>query len=185
VARSLGQPAKMGLHESPYLVWTMHRPSNVDVPDVLAGLTDAMIHISQRSPVVFPVHPRTKSRLQAIGRGCDLESAPGVIATDPLSYHELLGLTSAACAIVTDSGGLQEEATALEIPCLTLRANTERPITVTDGTSTLVGSDADALQRLVKDVLSGGYKQGKCPPLWDGQAGLRVGEFVAEFLSQR
>ncbi|MFG0262516.1 MAG: UDP-N-acetylglucosamine 2-epimerase, partial [Novipirellula sp. JB048] len=136
-------------------------------------------------PVVFPVHPRTRDRLETLGLWQPLEASSTILATDPLSYHELLGLTSQAKLIITDSGGLQEEATALEIPCLTLRENTERPITVDQGTSVLVGQDVDSLLQRVQDVIENKFKQGRCPQLWDGSAGRRVGAEVAAFLSAR
>ena len=105
--------------------------------------------------------------------------------TTPLGYQEFLGLTSLARLIITDSGGLQEESAALEIPCLTLRENTERPVTVSEGTSTLVGSDVALLERLVDDVLSGRYKRGRSPALWDGKAGERIGVEVVQFIAAR
>jgi UDP-N-acetylglucosamine 2-epimerase (non-hydrolysing) len=134
---------------------------------------------------VFPVHPRTRARLEAAGLWPGLADAPGVVLTPPLGYLEFLSLSSAARLIVTDSGGLQEEATVLGIPCLTLRANTERPITVSQGTSTLVGQDVALLESLVDDVLAGRYKQGRAPDLWDGRAGGRIAREVAEFLATR
>ncbi|GAA5507360.1 non-hydrolyzing UDP-N-acetylglucosamine 2-epimerase [Novipirellula caenicola] len=184
-ATALDPLAKMGLRKNQYVVWTMHRPSNVDDPELLRQLCESMMQIAERLPVVFPVHPRTRSRLEAIGLWQTLESSPSILATAPLSYHELLGLTSNAKIIITDSGGLQEEATALEIPCLTLRENTERPITVDEGTSVLVGHDVGLLVKLVDDVIANKFKQGRCPQLWDGSAGRRVGAEVAAFLVAR
>ncbi|EMI16075.1 UDP-N-acetylglucosamine 2-epimerase [Rhodopirellula maiorica SM1] len=184
-ATALDPLSKMGLTKNQYVVWTMHRPSNVDDPELLHQLCESMIQIAERLPVVFPVHPRTRNRLEAIGLWQTLESSPSILATAPLSYHELLGLTSNAKIIITDSGGLQEEATALEIPCLTLRENTERPITVDEGTSVLVGHDVGLLVTLVDDVIENRFKQGKCPQLWDGSAGRRVGSEVAAFLAAR
>ncbi|WP_372716755.1 non-hydrolyzing UDP-N-acetylglucosamine 2-epimerase [Novipirellula sp.] len=184
-ATALDPLRKMGLTENQYAVWTMHRPSNVDDPEQLRRFVDAMIQISQPLPVVFPVHPRTRNRLETLGLWQTLEATSTILATDPLSYHELLGLTSKAKVIITDSGGLQEEATALEIPCLTLRENTERPITVDEGTSVLVGHDVGLLVKLVNDVIENKFKQGKCPQLWDGSAGRRVGTEVATFLASR
>jgi UDP-N-acetylglucosamine 2-epimerase (non-hydrolysing) len=108
-----------------------------------------------------------------------LESTAGIIQTPPLGYLDFLALTSQARLIVTDSGGLQEESTALGIPCLTMRPNTERPITVAEGSSTLIGSDADTLQARIHDVLEGTYKQGQCPALWDGHAAERIANVLA------
>src|SRR5262249_21735520 len=115
----------------PYAVLTLHRPSNVDRADTFRQILEAIRHVAARMPIVFPVHPRTRMRLAEFGLESDLA---GVILTEPLGYIDFLSLTSHAAIILTDSGGLQEESTALGIPCLTLRENTERPVTVTDGT---------------------------------------------------
>jgi len=181
-ARALRQPESMGLAPGQFAVWTMHRPSNVDVPETLAAMTAVLARVARRLPVVFPVHPRTKSRLEAAGLWDALAASPGVRLTGPLGYLEFLSLTSQARLVVTDSGGLQEEAAALEIPCLTLRENTERPCTVSEGTSTLVGGDVALLERLADDVLAGRYKQGRRPPLWDGHAAPRIAAEVLRFL---
>ncbi len=185
LARELQQPAKLGLKPGSYALWTMHRPSNVDEPGVLAEMAAAMIRIAHRLPVVFPSHPRTKGRLEAAGLWTKLESAPGVHVGPPLGYMEFLSLSSQARIIVTDSGGLQEESTVLGIPCLTLRENTERPVTVSLGTSTLVGRDTKLLMKMVDDVLGGRYKQGRAPDDWDGRAGERIGREVVAFLKDR
>jgi UDP-N-acetylglucosamine 2-epimerase (non-hydrolysing) len=163
----------------------MHRPSNVDEPATLSALIGAMRRIARSLPVVFPAHPRTRARMEAAGLWASLETSPGVHVTPPLGYMEFLSLTSQARLIITDSGGLQEESAALEIPCLTLRENTERPVTVSEGTSTLVGSNVGLLERLVGDILGGGYKRGKSPALWDGHAGERIGHEVVQFLAAR
>lgn len=184
-ARALDAPARHGLAPGRYAVWTMHRPSNVDEPERLVAWVEALGRVAARLPVVFAVHPRTKGRLEGLGRWAALEASPGVVLTPPLGYLEFLSLTSSAGLIVTDSGGLQEESTALGIPCLTLRENTERPVTVSEGTSTLVGHDVARFETLVDDVLAGRYKRGRCPELWDGQAGPRVGRAVARFLAAR
>ncbi len=181
-ARSLDEPGKMGLEAGQFAVWTMHRPSNVDDPAALAALVGSMKRIGDRLPVVFPVHPRTRARMESGGLWQSLEKSAGVRLTAPLGYQEFLSLTSQARLIITDSGGLQEESAALAIPCLTLRENTERPVTVSEGTSTLVGKDIGLLEKLVDDVLSSRYKRGKSPPLWDGKAGERIGKAVVEFL---
>jgi UDP-N-acetylglucosamine 2-epimerase (non-hydrolysing) len=182
-ARALRQPEALGLVPRQFVVWTMHRPSNVDVPATLGSLVATLARVAERLPVVFPVHPRTRGRLEATGLWQKLEQSPGVRLTPPLGYHEFLGLSSEAKLIVTDSGGLQEESAVLEIPCLTLRENTERPVTVSSGTSTLVGADVALLERLVDDVLTGRYKHGSAPALWDGQAGIRIGAEVIRFLN--
>jgi UDP-N-acetylglucosamine 2-epimerase (non-hydrolysing) len=184
-ARTLDQPPKHGVVAGGYALWTMHRPSNVDDPAALSSLTAALLRIAARIPVVFPVHPRTRARLEAAGVWATLAGAPNVRLSMPLGYLEFLALSSQARVIVTDSGGLQEESTVLGIPCLTLRENTERPITVSEGTSTLVGRDTALLEQLVDQVLAGGYKQGQRPALWDGHAGERIGREVASFLEAR
>lgn len=183
-ARALRQPEALGLLPNDFAVWTMHRPSNVDVPETLAAIIAALMRIARRTPVVFPAHPRTKARLEAAGLWQTLAAAPGVRLTGPLGYLEFLSLTSQARFVVTDSGGLQEESAALEIPCLTLRENTERPCTIVEGTSTLVGSDVALLEKLVDEVLVGRYKQGRRPPLWDGHAGPRIAAEVFGFLNR-
>jgi UDP-N-acetylglucosamine 2-epimerase (non-hydrolysing) len=153
----------------------------VDSPDALGPLIDVLIQVSDHLPIVFPVHPRTRARLDAFGLNDKLDKAKGFHVLEPLGYNDFLCLTSQARVIVTDSGGLQEESTALEIPCLTMRQNTERPVTVTEGTSTLCGSSASLLNEHLAAVLSKGYKVGKCPPLWDGNAAVRI---VAELMSR-
>ena len=182
-ARQLDQPRKMGVEPGKFVLWTMHRPANVDDPPVLAGMVQAMQHTAARGvPVVFPCHPRTKARLEQAGLWQQLEESPGVILGPPLGYLEFLSMSSAAKATVTDSGGLQEESTVLGIPCLTMRENTERPITVTEGTSTLVGRNYKLLEKLLADIIEGRYKTGAAPGLWDGRAGERIGVEVAKFL---
>jgi UDP-N-acetylglucosamine 2-epimerase (non-hydrolysing) len=184
-AREVHQPARLDVEPGGYVVWTLHRPSNVDDPAALGLAVEAIRRTALRLPVVFPVHPRTERALRAADLEPVLAEDPRVILTEPLGYLELLSLNAEARLIVTDSGGLQEESTALGIPCLTLRDTTERPITVDEGTSTLVGSNWTLFDRLVEDILEGRYKKGRCPRLWDGRAGRRVAKEVAAFLEQR
>ncbi len=181
-ARALGEPERLGLAAGEYAVWTLHRPSNVDEPDAVRSAVEGLQRTARLLPVVFPVHPRTERKLREMGLEPALAEDPRVILTEPLGYLEFLGLSSQARLIVTDSGGLQEESTALGIPCLTLRDTTERPITVDEGTSTLVNGNWSLFDTLVGDILEGRYKQGSCPRLWDGQAGRRVAQEVAAFL---
>ena len=173
-ANELAVAHQLGLRPREYGVITMHRPSNVDSNSTLAALVDVLIDISNDIPFVFPVHPRTSNALDRAGLRQRMEKAENLRLMEPLGYLPFLSLTSHARVIVTDSGGLQEESTALGIPCLTLRSNTERPITVDLGTSTLIGSDADKLRNALRDVLSGQYKSGTCPELWDGHAAERI-----------
>jgi UDP-N-acetylglucosamine 2-epimerase (non-hydrolysing) len=177
-ASELAVAQEIGLRPGEFGVITMHRPSNVDQSATLTALVDVLIDISQELPFVFPVHPRTANALRRAGLRERLEKAVNVHLLEPLGYLRFLSLTSQARVIVTDSGGLQEESTALGIPCLTLRTNTERPITVDRGTSTLIGNDADKLRTCLRDVLNGQYKSGACPELWDGHAAERIARIL-------
>ncbi len=152
---------------------TLHRPSNVDDPHVLRRLLTSLRRISEQMPLVFPIHPRTVNRIQAAGLEALLET-PRILRLPPLGYLELLGLMSAARMVLTDSGGMQEETTALGVPCLTLRENTERPITVEEGTNTVVGTDAARIERAVDEIIAGDGKAGRAPELWDGRAAERI-----------
>lgn len=174
---------RLELKPKSYGVVTLHRPANVDDPKILEQLLQVLIDISTDMPLVFPVHPRTQSRLESFGLDKKLADS-GVRTLGPAGYLDFLCLTSQAKVIVTDSGGLQEESTALDVPCLTLRPNTERPITVDEGTSVLVGSDADKLKEYLQQVMSGTYKKGKCPELWDGKAAERIASILAAEAAQ-
>jgi len=173
---------KLGLQPREYGVVTLHRPSNVDDPKILSRLLEVLVETSKCLPMVFPVHPRTRSRIEKFELTANLNGKPGaqLIALEPLGYLDFLALTSQARMIITDSGGLQEESTALGIPCLTVRWNTERPITVEQGTSTLVGNDAEKLREKIFEVLENRYKSGVCPELWDGKAAQRIANILLE-----
>src|SRR5205085_10442568 len=132
---------------------------------VLRGLVSAIAEIQRQLPVVFPAHPRTRKRFEEFGLGPAIAAMPGLRLTEPLGYLDFLGLTSQARLVLTDSGGLQEETTALGIPCLTIRENTERPITITEGTNTLVGIDPDKIVSEAKAALAGRGKAGRSPEL--------------------
>ena len=152
----------------PYAVLTLHRPSNVDDPDVLTQLMDAVEQVSRRLPVIFAVHPRTRDRLGPM-------ITERIRMLPPLGYLDFLALTSSAALILTDSGGLQEEATVLGVPCLTLRDNTERPVTIAHGTNTLVGTSASAIVAAVDRVLGEPTRAASArPELWDGRAAERI-----------
>lgn len=183
-ARDLGYVEKLGMSAGKYGVVTLHRPANVDDPVALHALCGMLGRIASQLPIVFPVHPRTRARLEAAELWDGLRNTHGITLTEPLGYLEFLGLTSQSKIVITDSGGLQEETTALQIPCLTMRTHTDRPITVSEGTSTLVGRDFKLLEKLFHDVLEDRYKQGQCPELWDGQAGQRVAKVIGDFLNQ-
>ena len=153
-----------------YGVVTLHRPSNVDDEATLRGIASALREISAKLPLIFPVHPRTRGNLEKFG----LDLGPNVLLTKPLSYMEFLNLWKDAALIMTDSGGLQEETTALGIPCLTLRENTERPVTADEGSNVLVGPNPARILEEAAKVLAGQGKQGRRPALWDGKAAERI-----------
>jgi UDP-N-acetylglucosamine 2-epimerase (non-hydrolysing) len=162
-------------------VVTLHRPSNVDDPQVLRRLLTSLQRISAQVPLVIPIHPRTINRIQAAGLQ-SLIAGQRILHLPPLGYLEMLGLMSAARMVLTDSGGMQEETTALGVPCLTLRENTERPITVEEGTNTVVGTDVERIERAVDEIIAGDGKTGRAPELWDGQAAQRIAEVLSRSL---
>ena len=156
-----------------YGVVTLHRPSNVDDAQALRPLLQVISEVSQRLPLVFAMHPRTRSNVERFGL-TDLLDPRRVVTLPPQGYLEMVGLMKSATLVLTDSGGLQEETTALGVPCLTLRENTERPITVEQGTNTMVGSDLQAIRHGVADILAGRGKRGLVPEYWDGHAAERI-----------
>ncbi len=164
---------------SRFALVTLHRPSNVDDPVALRQVIETFEDISQELPVLFPVHPRTCQRLQDL----KLKSiANGRLRLlEPIGYLEFLALQRQAAVVITDSGGIQEETTYLGIPCLTLRENTERPVTVTQGTNTIVGRDMVRLREEVGRIMSGQAKKGTIPPLWDGKAGERIAQVLCSW----
>jgi len=173
-ARTLGTPARFGLQAGRYALLTLHRPSNVDDPAVFSGILDALVEIQRELPLLFPIHPRTAGRLRDFGLEKRLAAAPNLRLVEPLGYLEFLDLMIHARVVLTDSGGIQEETTILGIPCLTLRENTERPVTITEGTNTLVGSDPVRIVDGVRRILAGESKAGRIPELWDGRAAGRI-----------
>ncbi|MFY0573118.1 non-hydrolyzing UDP-N-acetylglucosamine 2-epimerase [Cystobacter fuscus] len=172
----------MGFTPRGYAVCTLHRASNVDDEGTLRGLLSALGHVASRLPVVFPVHPRTRKRIADLGLGPTLERTPGLRLVDPLGYLEFLALTSQARLVFTDSGGLQEETTVLGIPCLTVRENTERPITVDVGTNLVVGTSPAHIQQQADRILDGHEKKGRVPDGWDGHSGERIAQLYEETL---
>ena len=163
---------KLGLTAGRYGVLTFHRPSNVDNPGTLKDICEKLTRISEKVPLVFPVHPRTRKRLQETGLMERLEAAKGLKVIEPLSYIPFMNLVFHCRLAVTDSGGLQEETTYLGIPCLTMRPNTERPVTVLEGTNQLC--TVHSLEDKVEEILSGKRSKHSVPDLWDGQAAPRV-----------
>jgi len=164
-------PERFGLKRGGYAIVTLHRPSNVDRRETLEPLVGQLLAISASLPLVFAVHPRTRKKLEEFGLWASLEAAPGMHLTQPLGYVEFMALVSAAKAAITDSGGVQEESTYLGIPCLTLRENTERPITITQGSNRLV--QPELLAQNVEKVLRGDWPKGARPENWDGKTAAR------------
>jgi UDP-N-acetylglucosamine 2-epimerase (non-hydrolysing) len=174
-------PAKFA--EAPYGVVTLHRPSNVDEPGALAESLDTLQAVAPKIPLVCALHPRTVAKMEAFGLSEKLRSAR-LLVLPPQGYLEMLGLMAGATLVLTDSGGMQEESTALAVPCLTMRDNTERPITVEQGTNTLVGRDRQRILSLVDGILATGGKRGRAPELWDGRAAERIAAHLALWLAQ-
>lgn len=167
---------------SGYGVLTLHRPSNVDHPATLRVLMDTLARVSCKLPLIFPVHPRTRSMLDQLGISQD--DVPAILMLAPQGYLEMLGLLKDARLVLTDSGGVQEESTALGVPCITLRENTERPITVTEGSNIVAGLDPETIYGLCVDALENGGKRGAIPRLWDGHAAERIAAVVQRWLAQ-
>ena len=165
--------------EREYILVTIHRPSNVDEPAVLTEIMKTLDGISTRIPVLFPVHPRTAKALEKIGY---TRESGGFHFMDPIGYLDFLALQRNATAVITDSVGIQEETTYLGVPCLTVRQNTERPVTLTMGTNILVGQDMQKLQVEMDRILSGQAKKGSIPPLWDGHASDRIAQIIESFI---
>ena len=166
---------RLELSPQGYALATLHRPSNVDEPAALSRVLSALAEIARELPVVFPIHPRTRAR---IPQGFD---ASGFKLIEPLGYVDFLALTAGAKLVMTDSGGIQEETTALSVPCLTMRENTERPVTVEVGTNYLVGTDPAKVVPVAREVLAGRAKKGALPELWDGRAAERIAEVLVKF----
>jgi len=162
---------ELGLVSERYGVLTLHRPANVDDPEVLGLLADQLCAVADKLPLVFPLHPRTRQRLKTFGLMDKLAGQPGMLITEPMGYIQFMNLVTGAVLAVTDSGGLQEETTYLDIPCLTLRPNTERPVTITEGTNKLI-KPAQLLEQVDK-ALAGDWPTGRKPDLWDGKTAAR------------
>jgi UDP-N-acetylglucosamine 2-epimerase (non-hydrolysing) len=165
----------------------MHRPSNVDNKEILRRLLSALQHISEQAPVIFPCHPRTLKNIEQFGFSSIFSELPkngskqksGLFITEPLGYDDFLYLWKDACLIITDSGGLQEETTALKIPCITMRDNIERPITVEIGSNIIVGSDTEKIIEFGRRAMEGKWKKSMIPELWDGKASERIAQILS------
>jgi UDP-N-acetylglucosamine 2-epimerase (non-hydrolysing) len=176
-AQNLGLMQRLGLHEGRFATLTLHRPSNVDNPAVLLGILEALRAISMELPIVFPIHPRTRKMIELFGYSSFFttgEKAQGIWVAEPFGYLEFLHLNMHARMVLTDSGGLQEETTVLGVPCITLRSNTERPITCEEGTNQLVGNDKDRIVDAARAVLESSRARGRVPEKWDGKAAERI-----------
>jgi UDP-N-acetylglucosamine 2-epimerase (non-hydrolysing) len=156
-----------------YAVLTLHRPSNVDSDETLKSIWDAVGSVARECPILFPVHPRTRRRIAS----CGLQEE-GIAMVEPLGYLDMLYAVRGASLVLTDSGGLQEETTALGVPCITIRENTERPVTVEVGTNYLAGTKPEAIKSAAREILSGRARKGRVPDLWDGQASERIADIL-------
>jgi len=175
LVRLLPHAKPSGRAEKSYALVTLHRPSNVDDPAELARILGALNEIAEQIEIIFPVHPRTRQMMRELE---SVKLAPNLHPVHPIGYVEFLGLQRKAAFVITDSGGIQEETTFLGVPCLTVRENTERPITVSMGSNMLVGRDVKRLKAEANKILSGKAKTGSVPPLWDGKAGERIADVL-------
>jgi len=172
---------KWGLNQGEYAILTLHRASNVDDRETLAGLISIISKVSQRLPVVFPVHPRTAHRFAETSLDALIQSSPGLILCEPLGYLDFLSLVANARVVLTDSGGIQAETTILGIPCLTLRSNTEWPETIEQGTNRLVGSDQGRILQALDEIFQAGVSQPSRPDGWDGKAAGRIVKIILQY----
>jgi UDP-N-acetylglucosamine 2-epimerase (non-hydrolysing) len=182
VADKLSAYKVYGLKKKNYVLVTLHRPSNVESKTNLKLILSSLEKISRTIPIIFPVHPRTFKKIKLFGLTAFL-SKPNFIITKPLGYLENLSLLSNSKFVITDSGGIQEETTALKIPCLTLRENTERPVTVTEGSNTVIGLDMKFLFRCVDKIMNNKYKKSSIPKYWDGKAAYRIVRKLSQILN--
>jgi len=182
--RAHGLDAALLEHRHGYGVVTLHRPSNVDDAATLAHVLETLAAVASQLPLVFAMHPRTRANVERFGLQRLLDPAR-IAVLPPQGYLEMLGLVAGATVVLTDSGGLQEETTALGVPCLTMRENTERPITIEQGTNTLVGRDRGAILGAVAEILLGRGKRGRVPELWDGHAAERIAADLWQWLHTR
>jgi len=173
---------KLNISPKKFVLMTIHRPSNVDTEEGLTKLSRLIAHLTKRYKLVFPVHPRTVKNMQKFGLYDEIKQNPNLIFSEPMDYFSFQKLIKESAFIITDSGGIQEESTFLQIPCLTLRANTERPVTVTLGTNELIPFDLDLIQQKIESIEKGTYKKGTIPPMWDGKSTERIVKVLSEIL---
>lgn len=173
---------RFSLESGAYAIGTIHRPENVDSAEALRATFDALAEVARQIPLVLPVHPRTLARAEAFGLVGRQRETPGLLAVKPLGYADFVTLLRHARFVLTDSGGIQEETTGLGIPCLTMREGTERPITVNEGTNTIVGRDVARISIEVSAILAGHGKRGRIPEGWDGRAGERIADALVRFV---
>jgi len=173
---------KLGIKDKPFILVTLHRPSNVDSPEGQAKIMRLFAELSEKYTIVFPIHPRTKKNFEAADNVAQWMENGNLHLLDPLGYFDFQSLVKHAELILTDSGGIQEESTYRQVPCLTLRENTERPSTVVLGTNTLVPFDEKIILGYIDEIHAGTYKKGEIPPLWDGKATERILDAISRIL---
>jgi UDP-N-acetylglucosamine 2-epimerase (non-hydrolysing) len=174
---------RLGVRKGAYAVLTLHRPANVDTPAILSGILEPLAELARAMPIVFPVHPRTRAALAA--HAGLLASGHGIRLEDPLGYLDFIRLMADARLVLTDSGGIQEETTILGVACVTIRDNTERPVTVTHGTNRLAGTSPDGIRTTIAEVLAAPAAAVPPPPLWDGRAGERIADILERWGNER
>lgn len=174
---------RLRLEGGKYAVATFHRPSNVDSKESASKVVDALRLVAGFFPVVLPIHPRTKESFDRFGFLDVLATTPGLQLVEPLGYFDFIGLVKQCKVVVTDSGGIQEETTYLDVPCLTMRENSERPSTISVGTNLLIGSDLERLKSELENIFAGKFKKGSVPPFWDGRTAARIVADIEAFLS--
>ena len=181
MAEKLPLMREWGLEPGKFATLTLHRPSNVDDPATLTGIMEAVYELAEELPIIFPIHPRTRKMLEALEHHSKFEIPNSkLLLVEPLGYLEFLHLNMHAKMVLTDSGGLQEETTVLGVPCITLRRNTERPITCSEGTNILIGNDPRKIRETARKVLAGEVKRGRIPEKWDGKAAQRIVEVLLD-----
>ncbi|MBV7338405.1 UDP-N-acetylglucosamine 2-epimerase (non-hydrolyzing) [Chloroflexi bacterium TSY] len=173
-AKQQKTPQKLGMKPKGYALLTLHRASNVDQQETFGGIIDALIDIATDVPIVFPIHPRTKNRIEEFGLAEKIAAVQNIVLIDPQGYLSFLDLMMHAQLVLTDSGGIQEETTILSVPCLTIRPNTERPITIHQGTNILVGADPERIRSETRKIIKGQVKPQQIPERWDGHAAPRI-----------